>query len=84
LSDALGERPEAERVRPMSTPTDLFLEVEVSISWADANVIAPGAESVRSRVAVTVLPMTAMVDWSPAPLAMILTSPPAIDEPTTV
>jgi hypothetical protein len=84
LSEALGERPEAEIVTPISTPTDLFFEVVVSISWADAKLIAPGAERVRSRVAVTLLPMTLMVDWSPAPRAMMLTSPPAIVEPRTV
>ena len=84
LSEALGERPEALIVTPMSTPTDLFFEVEVSISWADVKLTLPVAESVRSRVAVTLLPMTLMVDWSPAPLAMMLTSPPAICEPTTI
>jgi hypothetical protein len=44
LSEALGERPEAEIVTPISTPTDLFFEVEVSISWADVKVTLPVAE----------------------------------------
>jgi hypothetical protein len=66
LSEALGERPEALSVTPISTPVDLFFDEEVSISCADLKVIpvlspvegAPGAERVRSRVAVTLLPMT--------------------------
>jgi hypothetical protein len=51
LSEALGESPEAEIVTPISTPTDLFFEVEVSISWADVKLIAPGAERVREKTA---------------------------------
>jgi hypothetical protein len=44
LSDALGERPDALSVTPISTPVDLFFDEDVSISCADLNVIAPGAE----------------------------------------
>jgi molybdopterin/thiamine biosynthesis adenylyltransferase len=61
MSAVAGERPDDERVTPISTPTDLFFEEDVSTSCADLNVIAPGAETVRSRVAVTLLPVTEMV-----------------------
>jgi hypothetical protein len=49
LSDALGERPLAESVTPISTPVDFDLEDEVSISCADLNMIAPGAERVKQN-----------------------------------
>jgi hypothetical protein len=49
LSDALGERPLAESVTPISKPVDFDLEDEVSISCADLNMIAPGAERVREN-----------------------------------
>jgi hypothetical protein len=58
LSEALGERPEALSVTPISTPVDLFFDENVSISCTDLNVTLPAAERERSRVAVTLLMMT--------------------------
>ena len=62
LSEALGVRPDAETVTPTVTPEDLFFDDEVSISCAEVKLIAPGAETVRSLVAVTLLPMTLIVE----------------------